>query len=233
MVSEGRAHFFMNGKDNIVTAGHMVIIFPDEPQHYRYYLEDRTAVYWVHFTGSQVERILEHYHISREEHIIYSGTSPEYQWLFSQIIQELQLVRPGSDEMLTLLFSNILLLVFRSMEMKLKFTNTMEKEVSHAIYHFRKHFNENINIEEYAAEQNLSVSWFIRCFRQITGQTPLKYLINLRISNAQMLLETTDYSVAQISESVGYDNPLYFSRLFHKQTGISPTDYRKSQSDYK
>ena len=57
--------------------------------------------------------------------------------------------------------------------------------------------------------------------------TPLQYVINLRISNAQMLLETSDYTISQIAESVGYENALYFSRLFHKQTGISPKEYRK------
>lgn len=227
-VASGRAHFFIGSKENIVTAGHMVVYYPDEPQHYRYYKEEHTSVYWVHFTGGSVEEILEHYHITRNEHIFYSGTSPDYQWLFGQIIQELQLCRPKFEEMLTLLLRNILILISRSLEINRKFTDAVEKEVSYAIYYFRANFNKEINIDEYAQQQNLSVSWFIRCFRQMTGLTPLQYIINLRISNAQMLLESTDYTIAQIAENVGYDNPLYFSRLFHKQTGISPKDYRKN-----
>ena len=95
------------------------------------------------------------------------------------------------------------------------------------MYHFRENFNKEINIDDYARECNISVCWFIRCFKQVTGQTPLQYIISLRISNAQMLLETTDYTIAQIAQEVGYDNPLYFSRLFHKQTGVSPNQYRK------
>ena len=230
-IAAGKAHFFIDGKEHIVTAGNMIIFFPDEPQHYKYYKEERTAVYWVHFTGGHVDTILEHYNITRDEHIIYSGTSPDYQWLFSQIIYELQLCRRRYDEMLTLLLRNIFILISRSLEMNMKFTDTMEKEVSYAIYHFRDNFNKDINIEEYAENHNISISWFIRCFRQITGQTPLQYIINLRISNAQMLLETTDYSITQIAEKVGYDNALYFSRIFHRQTGISPREYRKNNGN--
>ena len=49
----------------------------------------------------------------------------------------------------------------------------------------------------------------------------------LRILNAQMLLETTDGTVSEIARIVGYDNPMYFSRVFRKEKGTSPAKYRK------
>ena len=49
----------------------------------------------------------------------------------------------------------------------------------------------------------------------------------IRVNNAASLLETADYSMAEISAIVGYEDPLYFSRLFRKIKGMSPTDYRK------
>ncbi len=227
-IDSGKAHFFINGKEHIVSAGNMVIYYPNVPQHYRYYNKEKTTVYWVHFTGSHVQRILDHYNIPKETGIIHSGTSPDYQWLFGQMIRELQTCRPKNDEMLTLLLRNILILVNRSLEMKTKFADTTEKEITYAMYHFRENFNKEISIDDYASECNISVCWFIRCFKQVTGQTPLQYIISLRISNAQMLLETTSYTIAQIAQEVGYDNPLYFSRLFRKQVGVSPNNYRKS-----
>lgn len=226
-VDSGKGHFFIDGKEHIVPAGNMVIYYPNSPQLYRYYCKDKTSVYWVHFTGAHVQAIFDHYNIPRESGVIHSGVSPDYQWLFSQIIRELQTNRTKSDEMLTLLLINILMFVNRSLEMKTKFADTTEKEITYAMYHFRENFNKEINIDDYARECNISVCWFIRCFKQVTGQTPLQYIISLRISNAQMLLETTDYTIAQIAQEVGYDNPLYFSRLFHKQTGVSPNQYRK------
>ena len=73
----------------------------------------------------------------------------------------------------------------------------------------------------------MSISWFIRNFKEYTGSTPAQYLLSLRISNAQTLLESTSYNITEIANIVGYDNPLYFSRIFKKQIGMSPSEFRK------
>ena len=78
----------------------------------------------------------------------------------------------------------------------------------------------------------MSVSWFLRNFKQVTGMSPMHYILMNRINNATSLLETTDYNIAEISAIVGYENPMYFSRLFKKQKGVSPTDYRKLLHDH-
>ena len=54
----------------------------------------------------------------------------------------------------------------------------------------------------------------------------MQYILSLRLANAQSLLDTTDYTVTQIAALVGYENPLYFSRLFKKHLGMSPQTYR-------
>ena len=81
-------------------------------------------------------------------------------------------------------------------------------------------YHQNINIDDYAASRGMSVSWFIRNFKKYTGSTPMQFIVGIRINNAQMLLETTTYSIHEISKIVGYDNQLYFSRLFHKLKDI-------------
>ena len=101
------------------------------------------------------------------------------------------------------------------------------EEMDSAVRYFHENYNKLISIEDYAASQHMSVSWFIRNFKEYTESTPAQYILSLRISNAQTLLETTNYNVTEIAEIVGYDNPLYFSRLFKKQSGMSPSDFRK------
>ena len=59
--------------------------------------------------------------------------------------------------------------------------------------------------------------------------TPLQYITKLRITNAKSLLETTSYNVTEIAQTVGYDNPLYFSRQFKKYTGVSPKEYKQKK----
>ena len=56
----------------------------------------------------------------------------------------------------------------------------------------------------------------------------MRYILLLRIRNAQVLLETTDGTVSEIARIVGYENSMYFSRLFRKEKGVSPLKYRKA-----
>lgn len=225
-VAAGKAHFFFDGKEEIVPAGHMVLYRPKEQQKYVYYGVDQTEVYWVHFTGGEIKQILNYYQISSSKHVFYSGTSAEYQWLFRQMIQELQMCRQGYEELLAMMLQQIFLLVNRQIKEK-KTNGFIQEEIEKATYYFNDNYHKDISIEEYAASHHISTCWFIRSFKHYTGMTPMQYILSIRIANAQNLLETTGYNISEIAAIVGYDNPLYFSRLFKKQKGISPMEYRK------
>ena len=60
--------------------------------------------------------------------------------------------------------------------------------------------------------------------------TPMQYILSLRISAAKRYLDSTNKSIAEIASAVGYDNPLYFSRIFKKHTGYSPSEYKNKFS---
>ncbi len=229
-VASGRAHFFFDGEEKIVNAGHMVLYRPKEVQKYTYYGADKTEVYWVHFTGKDVKNILRSYGISDDKRIIYSGTSLEYTRIFKQMIYELQQCRTDYEELLSILLRQIFISLHRKSENRHTAKNEyLETEIELATQYFNDNYNTEISIEEYASSRGMSISWFIRSFRNYTGTTPMQYIVSLRITNAQILLETTAYSVNEISRLVGYDNPLYFSRIFKKHKGMSPSDYRKQQ----
>lgn len=227
-IAAGKAHFyFQDDVEEIVTAGHMILYRPKEMQKYVYYGEDQTEAYWVHFTGSDVKQLLKKYQLPRNEHVFFTGTSPDYQRLFREMIQELQLCKPHYEEFLAMLLQQIFVLISRQFSDGKHGNSYAQNEVNLAAYYFNEHYNTEISIEAYAASKNMSTCWFIRNFKQYHGITPMKYILNVRISNAQHLLETTSYNVNEIADIVGYENPLYFSRLFKKQVGVSPSEYRK------
>ena len=231
-VASGKTVFYFNGEPKEVAAGHMVLFQPKQEQHYEYFAVDRPEVYWVHFTGSEVRNILKHYDIPLDRHVIYSGSSATYAYLFKEMIHELQTCRTGYEELLEMYLRQIFLLVQRSWEeRKPSVSSYLQEEIDYARKYFNEHYNEDISIEEYAQSRGMSVSWFLRNFKQMTMKSPMQYILTIRINNAVSLLETTDYNVTEISTIVGYDNPLYFSRIFKKQKGVSPSDYRKMLSE--
>ncbi|MBQ8527487.1 MAG: AraC family transcriptional regulator [Lachnospiraceae bacterium] len=228
-IASGKAHFHFNGKEQIVTAGHMVLYRPKEPQKYEYYGEDQTEVYWVHFTGGNVTNILRSYGITDDKKVFYCGSGLDYKNLFRSMINELQMCKENYAEMLEMYLRQIFIMLQRYFTDSLKTDNThIIEEIDKATLYFNEHYSEEISIEEYAQNNHFSVSWFIRNFKHCTGSTPMQYILSKRIYNAEILLHDSTYNVTEIAEIVGYDNPLYFSRIFKKVKGLSPSEYRKN-----
>lgn len=226
-VANGKTHFWFDGKEEIVSAGHMVLYKPEEIQKYVYYLEDSPEVFWIHFTGSDVKNILAYHGISLDEHVFYCGVLPDYKALFRKIIQELQLCRYGYEDYIASLFNDILLLVDRQQHEQKKATGNVQEQIERAAAYFKENYNTKISIDDYAESLHISTNWFIHNFKQYAGMSPAQYILSLRMVNAQSLLERTTYNIKEISEIVGYENPLYFSRVFKKEIGKSPAQYRK------
>ena len=227
-VASGKAHFYIKGQEIIVTAGNMVLFQPKQEMHYEYFGKDKPEVYWVHFTGSQVRGILKRHEVPLDNNVFYAGNSPTYAFLFKEMITELQTCRVGYDSLLSMYLEQIFVLIQRSRLDKTPVVSShLQEEMGIARRYFQEHYNEDINIEEYALSRNMSVSYFLKKFKEVTTKSPMQYILAIRINNAVSLLESTDYNVTEISTIIGYDNPLYFSRIFKKQKGISPSDYRK------
>lgn len=224
----GHFHFDKTENETIVPAGNIVLYRPKELQKYEYYGEDKTEVYWIHFTGSDVKNILRKYGLKDKERIFHVGSSMEYERIFKMIINELQRCQDNYEEMLTLLLTHLLIVFDRELSRKRVITNEyMDREMDNAVYYFSENYNKDISIEQYAESRGMSVSWFIRNFKKFTGTAPMQFIVSMRINNAQILLEQTNYTINEIAKIVGYDDQLYFSRLFRKQKGFSPSQYRK------
>ena len=228
-IAAGKGHFILDGKEVIVPAGNMILYQPKQVQDYFYFGKDKTQVWFVHFTGREIRNILKHYRIPTDCYILHTGLSQEYEDLFRKMRDELVKCSWGYEEMLTYLFRELLLTMHRRMtENAPRVTGFIQDEIDRARTYFEEHYKEEISIEQYAVSRNMSTSWFKRSFRSAMGTAPMKYILNIRIRNAQTFLETTDYSISVIASLVGYDNPMYFSRLFRKAKGMSPSKYRKT-----
>ncbi len=86
-----------------------------------------------------------------------------------------------------------------------------------------------VTLDNIARAAHLSTSFFSRKFRQDTGYAPIAYFNHLRIQKACQLLHFSDLRINEVASQLGMDDPFYFSRLFRKQMGVSPVEYRKKE----
>ena len=97
----------------------------------------------------------------------------------------------------------------------------------HEALNFMEHnFQNDISVEDVAAVCGLNRSYFGKIFKQAVGKSPQEFLLSYRMAKATELLKLTQLSIGDISQAVGYDNQLHFSRAFKNIYGMSPREWR-------
>ena len=98
--------------------------------------------------------------------------------------------------------------------------------VDRAKAYIEEHYGQDISLDEVSRSVDISPFYFSKLFKEGTGCTFIEYLTNLRISKARDLIEHSELSMKEIGQSVGYADANYFSRIFKKNVGVTPTDYK-------
>jgi AraC-like DNA-binding protein len=101
--------------------------------------------------------------------------------------------------------------------------NRIEKVLAYNMYHYM----ENIKLKEIASIASMNTSAFCRFFKEKTGKSYVKHIQDLRIGYACKLLTGTSDDISQISMECGFNTACHFNKLFKRNTGLTPSDYRK------
>lgn len=112
-----------------------------------------------------------------------------------------------------------------------KYIPPQEKKVSYveeALRYIENNYAYAVNIQLIADRLNIERTYLYRLFKDITGISPQEYLLDYRIRRACTLLKETNLPISDIARSVGYDDSMYFSRLFKQHKKKTPTQYRKA-----
>lgn len=226
-MADGSASFWLQGSMQRVSKGQCVLYRPFEPQRYEYRHTDRADVYWVHFSLKESNPFLRRIGMEHGS-IFHVETLGAYVRLFEQMIQELQMKKEYFAESNQLRLQELLLLMARNNHLDTKSNfYSYYPQVETAIQKFHQNPEANFTIKAYAKENNLNYYRFIDSFTKVTGLSPRQYIINIRMNKARDFLGNEAFSVAEVAKLVGYENPLYFSRLFHKSMGVPPSEYRR------
>ena len=122
---------------------------PKELQKYEFYGKDKTQIYWLHFTGSDVKNTLRKYGFTDNKRVFNVGTSLEYEQVFKRIITELQRCQDNYEEMLMLLLRHLLIIFNRKITTEHVIRNEfLDSQMDTAITYFNTNYNRSINVEE-------------------------------------------------------------------------------------
>ena len=94
--------------------------------------------------------------------------------------------------------------------------------------YIQNNFNRNLTLEEIAQSVYLSPSYASRLFKKVQNMSLMEYLTRVRIEEAKRLLHNPQYLIDEIAENIGYDDASYFTKVFKRYEGVTPTQYRKT-----
>ena len=221
-VTAGTLRIKLDSEWVAVSAGDTVVVPPNHPYTYAYYGGEALGYLWTHFTGSAAKFYLDEMGMSPLPFVRHSSrenrASHNFRAMFDLFAEE----DPTQVHALAARLLQILTEISRS------FGKDEENPLSRSLRYINASYTENIRIPDLAAMENLSNSRYSVIFKQHLGMSPGAYIIMLRMKHACELLRTTDMSVKQIGILVGYQDPLFFSKLFKEKMHMSPTGYRNS-----
>lgn len=230
---KGRGKIFSGDNEFIVEPGDL-LLFPPEAVHYYGRADDSNEWYhrWVYFRPRAywADWLRWPHEIERVGLIKLSDEQlvNEFDSLFLNIEETHKEIRPMSEQLAMNLLERLLIRCYEVTS--LADHAPMDHRILEACQILSASLSAEVSIEELAEQVFLSPSRLAHLFRDQVGVSIVRWREDQRIIRAKLLLQTTPLPVAVIGQQTGYDDQLYFSRVFKKRVGVSPSEYRKSSS---
>ena len=226
-------HYIIDGKGLLYSGperyalkkGQMFVIFPGTIVKYVADKTDPWHYTWIAFYGDEAAEVFEKIGVSVKNPILDIQNGSQILELMRQMPTE-----RSADIQRNLMFSAQLYEF-----MSLLFENKRVAEDHENLYYtaavryIKAHyFEEDITIEEIASHIGISRKYLFAVFKRATGESPKEYLLQYRIKCAKNFLSDPHLSIGAVAYSVGYRDPLNFSKIFKSKIGVSPSEYRQS-----
>jgi len=230
-VKNGRGAFEMYGQRYECSRGDTFVIFPGELFTYQADLEQPWEYMWVAFRGHLGETLLQQLSITREKPVVKMADLRKLSSLYGRLLGSLQ--QTDWPELADLESSGLLRLMLHELGTfnkasglgKPAFASAAERQVNQAVRWLSVQYPHNISINQLAKSLGYHRTHLSKIFKQHMGVSPMQFLMQIRLDQAKSLLQSS-LTIEQVAASVGFADPLYFSKQFRKRYGESPTQYR-------
>ncbi|WP_433752438.1 helix-turn-helix transcriptional regulator [Paenibacillus amylolyticus] len=157
--------------------------------------------------------------------VLDSGENPRVVELLV-MLQEQLCIQGGVGKLrVKELFMSIMVQMLTGCKQRQNATSSTEKMIEDAISYIHGHYMNPLTLDGLAKLYGMNTKRFSYLFHKYTGVRPIDYVIHYRMERASELLRSGSYLVRDVAISVGYTNPLYFSRVFKHKFGVSPSEY--------
>ncbi len=228
-IVDGTLYFELDGKKMDVGAGNLIIFAPHEAQVYGSHEGDTVSFYHAHFSGSAVPHILEDcgFKTSTRYFIdVDSGICRAIGLIIKEYTYGEYCYITKCNSLFIMLFAEMARLTDHAAKADGKYEVLLP-----ALKAMEQNYDVWYKNEELAAMCGISKYHFIHLFSEYKGCSPSRYKSELLMQKAGELVGISDLSMNEISEMLGFEDPLYFSKKFKTHFGMSPSAYRKKQNE--
>ncbi|WP_305857246.1 AraC family transcriptional regulator [Balneatrix alpica] len=225
--TQGAGWLELGGQRRRIQAGDLVLLPKGVRHSYQACQQQPWSIYWAHFDGHMSPLFLEQMGFSGDHYLLRLGLHPKLIQDFDTLLQVRQtgfhrLAFIHASNLLKQMLSYIALLQH---QLRLAEQPSLDLAQVHALMLEKVH--EQLDLDTLAASVGLSKFHFLKKYRELTGTTPIKHFIHLKIERACYLMDISQHPINEISQALGYEDAYYFSRLFKKVMGMAPSAYRK------
>lgn len=211
-----------------VLPGHVMLLPQGLIHSYQAHSKNPWTLYWIHFQGASTRVMMQYLGYREGRPLVDAGVSPLLIGAFTSL---LEVRRTGYSTRAFINASNHVRHIITQTSLEIsahagRLQSGFELDQIHA--YMLENIDQGLTLDALARVANMSKFHFSNRYKELTGYSPIKHFLNMKVEHACHLLDSTDLGVGEIARRVGYDDPLYFSRLFKKTIGSSPRGYRAS-----
>jgi AraC-like DNA-binding protein len=210
--------------------GSIFITFPGVWHRYKPLHKTGWTENYIGFNGELAKKLIAQPQFSPENPVFHFVIKEELLDTYLKIFDLVEKEQPGFQQIASGMIIKLLGYIISFEKQKGFSGKTIAKVIEAIRFEMRQNIENELDLKAMAQKHHVSYSYFRKMFKKYTGVSPGQYHLQLRIMRAKELLISTDKSIKEISYELGFQSIFYFSNMFKKKEGTTPSHFRKKNS---